>query len=55
MLIAGEQGILIGDHVHIAAGCYLFGSGGRIRMDDFSGLPHAFPYSHRVRITCSAT
>jgi len=38
MLSAGERGIVIGDHVHIAAGCYLFGAGGLIKMDDFSGL-----------------
>jgi dTDP-4-amino-4,6-dideoxy-D-glucose acyltransferase len=38
MLSAGEQGIVIGDHVHIAAGCYLFGSGGKITIHDFAGL-----------------
>jgi galactoside O-acetyltransferase len=38
MLSAGEQGIMIGDHVHIAVGCYLFGSGGKITLDDFAGL-----------------
>jgi acetyltransferase-like isoleucine patch superfamily enzyme len=38
MLSAGDQGITIGDHVHIAVGCYLFGSGGKIRIGDFAGL-----------------
>ena len=38
MLSAGEQGIIIGDHVHIAVGCYLFGSGGKITIDDFAGI-----------------
>jgi dTDP-4-amino-4,6-dideoxy-D-glucose acyltransferase len=38
MLSAGEQGIVIGDHVHIAVGCYLFGSGGKITIGDFAGL-----------------
>jgi dTDP-4-amino-4,6-dideoxy-D-glucose acyltransferase len=38
MLSPGEQGITIGDHVHIAAGCYLFGSGGKITIDDFASL-----------------
>ncbi|HEY9792425.1 MAG TPA: hypothetical protein V6D22_18630, partial [Candidatus Obscuribacterales bacterium] len=32
-----EQGVTIGDHVHIACGCYLFGAGGII-LEDFSGL-----------------
>jgi acetyltransferase-like isoleucine patch superfamily enzyme len=38
LLSAGEQGITIGDHVHIAVGVCLFGSGGRIRVDDFAGI-----------------
>jgi dTDP-4-amino-4,6-dideoxy-D-glucose acyltransferase len=38
MLSAGDQGITIGGHVHIAVGCYLFGSGGKITIDDFAGL-----------------
>jgi galactoside O-acetyltransferase len=38
LISAAEQGIEIGSHVHIAAGCYLFGGGGRILMEDFSGL-----------------
>lgn len=38
ILSAGQEGIYIGDHVHIAAGVYLFGSGGRIVLESFSGL-----------------
>lgn len=38
LLSAGESGIDIGTCVHVAAGCYLFGGGGRILMEDFSGL-----------------
>ncbi len=38
LLSAGEQGITIGDHVHIAVGVCLFGSGGRIKVDDFAGI-----------------
>jgi dTDP-4-amino-4,6-dideoxy-D-glucose acyltransferase len=38
VLSAGQDGIFIGDHIHIAAGAYLFGSGGRIVMESFSNL-----------------
>ncbi len=38
LLSAGKDGIYIGDHVHIAAGVYLFGSGGRIVLESFCGL-----------------
>lgn len=38
LLSAGEQGITIGDYIHIAVGCYLFGSGGKIMLEDFSGI-----------------
>jgi len=38
LISAGERGVEIGACVHIAAGCYLFGGGGRILMEDFSGL-----------------
>lgn len=38
LISAGEQGIIIGDHVHIAVGVCLFGSGGRIKVDDFAGI-----------------
>jgi galactoside O-acetyltransferase len=38
LLSAGQEGINIGDHVHIAAGVYLFGSGGRIVLESFCGL-----------------
>jgi dTDP-4-amino-4,6-dideoxy-D-glucose acyltransferase len=38
LLSAGEQGISIGDHVHIAVGVCMFGSGGRIKVEDFAGI-----------------
>jgi len=38
LLSAGPDGICIGDHVHIAAGVYLFGSGGRIVLESFCNL-----------------
>ena len=38
VLSAGQEGIYIGDHVHLAAGVYLFGSGGRIVLESFCNL-----------------
>jgi len=38
LLSAGEQGISIGDHVHIAVGVCMFGSGGKIKVEDFAGI-----------------
>lgn len=38
LLSSGPEGIYIGDHVHIAAGVYLFGSGGRIVLESFCNL-----------------
>ncbi len=38
LISAGPCGIDIGHCVHVAAGCYLFGGGGRILLQDFSGL-----------------
>jgi len=38
LLSAGLEGIYLGDHVHVAAGFYLFGGGGVIRMESFSGI-----------------
>jgi acetyltransferase-like isoleucine patch superfamily enzyme len=38
LLSAGNGGIVIGDNIHLAAGCYLFGSGGAITLEDFAGL-----------------
>ena len=38
LLSAGVEGIYVGSRVHIAAGCYLFGVGGRIQISDFCGL-----------------
>jgi galactoside O-acetyltransferase len=37
LISAGAKGVEIGSHVHIGAGCYLFGGGGRLLLDDFSG------------------
>jgi galactoside O-acetyltransferase len=38
ILSAGERGIYIGSNVHLAASVQIFGSGGRVRLDDFVGL-----------------
>jgi acetyltransferase-like isoleucine patch superfamily enzyme len=38
LISAGQDGIEIGSNIHIAAGCYLFGSGGRITLADFANL-----------------
>ena len=38
LLSCGKDGIFIGKHCHIAAGCYLFGSNGKITLEDFSGI-----------------
>jgi acetyltransferase-like isoleucine patch superfamily enzyme len=38
VISAGADGIWIGNNVHIAVGCYLFGRGGRLTLHDFSGL-----------------
>jgi galactoside O-acetyltransferase len=38
LMSIGEDGITIGNNVHIAAGCYLYGGGGAIDLHDFSGL-----------------
>lgn len=38
LLSAGSEGIYIGNHVHIAAGGYIFGGGGRVLIEDFCGL-----------------
>jgi galactoside O-acetyltransferase len=38
ILSAGQDGIHIGDHVHLAAGVYLFGSGGRIVLESFCNV-----------------
>ena len=37
VISAGEGGIEIGDHVHIASSCFLAGAA-RIRLEDFTGL-----------------
>lgn len=38
LLSAGGDGIEIGHHVHLAAGDYLFGSGGKITLEPFSNI-----------------
>lgn len=38
MISAGSEGVHIGSNVHLAAGCYLFGGGGKIELEDFCGL-----------------
>lgn len=38
MLSCGSEGIAIGDNVHVAAGCYLFGGGGKIVLNSYCGL-----------------
>lgn len=39
LITAGpDGGVTIGDHVHLAAGCYLFGAGAPVVLEDFSGL-----------------
>src|SRR5258708_7112341 len=38
LLSAGDDGIHIGNNVHLAAGSYLFGSGGKVVLEDFCGL-----------------
>ena len=36
LLSAGEEGIHIGNNVHLAAGVYIFGGGGKVVMEDFT-------------------
>lgn len=38
VLSAGEEGIHIGNNVHLAAGVYIFGGGGKVTIEDFCGL-----------------
>lgn len=38
LISAGAQGIEFGDHVHISSYCCLIGSGGKIRLESFTGL-----------------
>jgi dTDP-4-amino-4,6-dideoxy-D-glucose acyltransferase len=38
LISIGDQGIRIGRNVHIAAGCFIYGFGGRVTLEDFSGL-----------------
>jgi acetyltransferase-like isoleucine patch superfamily enzyme len=38
ILSAGEGGLFVGNHVHLAAGVFIFGAGGQVVLEDFSGL-----------------
>jgi acetyltransferase-like isoleucine patch superfamily enzyme len=38
LLSAGDEGIEIGHHVHVAAGVHIFGGGGRVLIQPFCGL-----------------
>ena len=38
VLSAGAAGIELGSWIHLACGCYLFGSGGSIQIDDFCNV-----------------
>jgi acetyltransferase-like isoleucine patch superfamily enzyme len=38
VLSAGTEGIHIGNNVHIAAGVYVFGGGGKVEIEDFAGI-----------------
>jgi dTDP-4-amino-4,6-dideoxy-D-glucose acyltransferase len=38
LISAGPMGVCIGNHIHIGAGCYLFGNSGKIVLEDFSGM-----------------
>ena len=38
VISAGEEGVFIGNNVHIATMVQIFGSGGRVTFEDFSGV-----------------
>jgi galactoside O-acetyltransferase len=38
LLSAGEEGIHFHNHIHIGAGSYLFGGGGKIELDSFANI-----------------
>jgi galactoside O-acetyltransferase len=38
LISAGEEGVRIGRHVHLGAGCQIFGGGGMVLMEDFTCL-----------------
>jgi dTDP-4-amino-4,6-dideoxy-D-glucose acyltransferase len=38
LLSAGEEGIHIGNNVHLAASTFIFGGGGKVVLENFSGL-----------------
>jgi acetyltransferase-like isoleucine patch superfamily enzyme len=38
LISAGPEGVQIGRYVHLGAGCQIFGGGGEVLLEDFSGL-----------------
>lgn len=38
VISAGEEGVFVGNNVHIATMAQIFGSGGRVTLEDFSGM-----------------
>src|SRR5262249_26823135 len=38
MISAGKQGVYIGNNIHIAAAVLIFGSGGKVTLEDFTCL-----------------
>lgn len=38
LISAGPEGVEIGSNVHLAAGCCIFGGGGRVVIEDFCGI-----------------
>lgn len=38
MISAGEEGVYLGNHIHLGAGAMIFGSGGRVTLEDFAGI-----------------
>ncbi len=38
LITASPEGVRIGNNVHIAAGCFIFGSGARVAFEDFSTI-----------------
>lgn len=38
LLSAGEEGIHIGSNIHLAASAFIFGSGGKVILEDFAGF-----------------
>lgn len=38
LILAGQEGVQVGKHVHIATGCQIFGGGGAVDLEDFTCL-----------------